>query len=154
MTQEDRDILIRDLCMRVPYGVSVATTDNDGSLENVWDVISYNAFTDDVMLKHSSENATKLVDISEVRPYLRPLSSMTEEQMEELEELCDMYTPDDDYHPYAYKGIKVLYKHVLDDNYEFNFKTDAIIWLIANHFDVNGLIPKGLAKDATGLGIY
>ena len=81
---------------------------------------------------------------------------MTEEQMEELKELCDMYTPDDGYHSYAYMGIKVLYKHVLDGNYEFSadFNTDVIDWLNKNHFDYRGFIEKGLAIDATGLNIY
>lgn len=65
-----------------------------------------------------------------------------------------MYTPDDDYYPYAYKGIKVLYKHVLDDNYKFNFKIDVINWFNKNHFDYQGLIEKGLAIDATNKNIY
>ena len=65
-------------------------------------------------------------NVSKIKPYLLPLSSMTEEQMEELEELCDMYTPDDDYRPYAYLGIKVLYKHVLNDGYKFGFKIYVI----------------------------
>ena len=80
MKQEDKDLLLRDLCSRLPYGVKVGTADNDGSLENVWDMLWYNTFTEDLKLTHSIEDADKIVDISETKPYLFPLSSMTEEQ--------------------------------------------------------------------------
>lgn len=78
---------------------------------------------------------------------------MTEDQMKELKGFCNMFTPDG-YWPYAYWGIEVLYKHINDDNYKFSLKTDVIDWLHKNHIDYRGLIPKGLALDATGLNIY
>lgn len=72
MTQEDKNLLLKDLCARLPYGVKVGTTDNDGSLENVWNILWYNTFTKDVKLTHSIEDAEKIVDIKEIKPYLFP----------------------------------------------------------------------------------
>ena len=148
MIWEDKELLLKDLCARLPYKVKVQDIYYN-SLEPapVW------------LIDINTQNVRMFADegyqsIEYIRPYLFPLSSMTEEQMEELKELCNMYTPDDDYHPYAYKGIKVLYKHVLDDNYKFNFKIDVIDWFNKNKFDYRGLIEKGLALDATGLNIY
>ena len=51
-------------------------------------------------------------------------------------------------------GIEVLYRHILDDNYKFTVKTDVIDWFNKNSLDWRGLIPMGLANDATGLNIY
>lgn len=151
MTQEDEYLLLQDLCMRLPYGVKILTYKldyfhNQPSIETLYE-INKDGYI-------STEESDTLRPIG--KPYLFPLSSMTEEQMEELEKLCDMYTPDDDYRHYAYMGIKLLYKHVLDDGYKFNsnFKTDVIDWLNKNHFDYRGLIEKGLAIDANGLNIY
>ena len=155
MRKEDKELLYIDLCGRLPYGVKCQVQEDEytyiGTLCRI-EVDNKNGYLLDFVESMSSLDCQ--VNISKVKPFLFPLSSMKEEQMEELEELCDMYTPDDDYHPYAYKGIKVLYKHVLDDNYEFNFKTDVIDWFHKNHIDYRGLIPVGLANDATGKGIY
>jgi hypothetical protein len=154
MTQEDKELLLKEICVRLPYGVKVAFFNEDLTYHSEPKTLT--GFECINNLNYSSlvdeDGNTTIVEF--VKPYLFPLSSMTEEQMEELKELCNMYTPDDDYHPYVYKGIKVLYKHVLDDNYKFNFKIDVIDWFNKNHFDYRGLIEKGLAIDATGLNIY
>lgn len=146
MTRKDKELLLQDLCGRLPYGVKCEIGGKLEILDSICDDDGY-YFN---FIGEDKEGYT----LDEVKPYLFPLSSMTKEQMEELKELCDMYTPDDDYCPYAYMGIEVLNKHVLDDDYEFNFKTDAIDWFNKNHFDYRGLIPKGSAIDATGLNIY
>jgi hypothetical protein len=158
MTQEDKELLIKDMSARLPYGVKVHHLGN--YKHNLYKLeviaaVNYEIFiTSQGPYIDNCPFIAKCTGIEEIKPYLFPLESMTEEQMEELKELCNMYTPDDDYHPYAYKGIKVLYKHVLDDNYKFNFKIDVIDWFNKNHFDYRGLIEKGLAIDATGLNIY
>ena len=85
MKQEDKKLLLKDLCSRLLYGIKVGTTDNDGSLKNVWNVLWYNTFTEDVKLIHSVEDATKLDDICEVKPYLFPLSSMSYKQFKSIE---------------------------------------------------------------------
>ena len=147
--ERDKELLLKDLCGRIPYGVKVQSYSYEDDVETIETLQEIDS--DGYM---STLECETLIPIS--KPYLFPLSSMTEEQIEELTELCNMYTPDDDYHPYAHKGIEVFYKHVLDDNYKFSsdFNTDVIDWLNKNHFDYNGLINKGLAIDATGLNIY
>ena len=145
MKQEDEELLLQDLCARLPYNPMVEYKDKN---YNVLGITHERLVLCKPFMSHTLDEHPL---VKEVKPYLLPLSSMTEEQMEELEELCDMYTPDDDYRPYAYLGIKVLYKHVLDDGYKFGFKSYVIDWFNKNHFDYRGLIEKGLAIDATGL---
>ena len=153
MIQEHKELLLKDLCGRIMYGVK-CTVYEDASVHTLYGVLPDNVYNELYFGELDWKECDGFADVQYCKPYLFPLSSMTEEQMEELKELCDMYTPDDDYHPYAYKGIKVLYKHVLDDNYEFNFKIDVINWFNKNHFDYQGLIEKGMAIDATNKNIY
>ena len=162
MTQEDKDLLLKDLSTRLTYNVK-AYVKNWSKLdrkyyEGVYTVESIDPSLKTVLACSDKFSVEVIVGYDDyvIKPYLFPLSSITEEQIEELEELCTMYTPDDDYHPYAHKGIKVFYKHVLDDGYKFSldFNTDIIDWLNKNHFDYRGLIEKGLAIDATILNIY
>ena len=74
MTQEQKDILLKDLCARLPYGVKV-------EYENkIFDVEYVCPMYEEVKLDIPE---TWTIDVSEVKPYLFPLSSMTEEQFEE-----------------------------------------------------------------------
>ena len=80
-------------------------------------------------MKNCYDDETVYID--NVRLYLLPLSSMTEEQKKE----------------YQYITERWMY----DSSYSISDSTD---WLNKNHFDYRGLIEKGLAIDATGLNIY
>ena len=119
MTQEQKDLkdlLIRDLCARLPYGVKISVNDKVESLQgiNILDnVVEYGSFL--------------VSDIEEVRPYLFPLSSMTEEQEKE-------------------------WRYTLSS--DGNITYDTVDWCNENHIDYRGLIPMDLAIDATGLNIY
>ena len=140
--KEDKELLLKDLCSRLPYGIKVGTADNDGSLENVWDMLWYNTFTEDLKLTHSIEDADKIVDISETKPYLFPLSSMTEEQ----KYICPI-------------GVGNLETFIEKESWAYlELSFDSILrfidWLNKNHFDYRGLIEKGLAIDCTNLNIY
>ena len=120
MTQEHKELLLKDLCARLPYRVKISVNDNIESLQgiNVLDnVVEYGSFLSS--------------DIEEVKPYLFPLSSMTEEQQKE----------------YQYITERWMY----DSSYSI---ADSIDWLNKNHFDYRGLIPMRLAIDATVLDIY
>lgn len=122
MTQEDRELLFKDLCTRLPYGVKVQVF-NYGveSVETLYqiDLDGYISTVEGDELKYS------------YKPYLFPLSSMTEEQKEE----------------YQYITERWMY----DSSYSIS---DSIDWLNKNNFDYRGLIEKGLAIDATGKNIY
>jgi hypothetical protein len=129
MTKEQKDLLLKDLYARLPHRIKVDTIDNDGSMKKVFDILWYNAFTEDVKLINYERDADKIVDISEVKPYLFPLSSMTEEQEKEYLYTCNGYCT-------------------------YYWTEETFDWLNENHFDYRGLIEKGLAIDATGLNIY
>ena len=135
MTQEDKEILIKDLCARLPYGVKVKL----GYNPNIFDleyIIKFNVMYGD---SYKSED---ILNITNIKPYLFPLSSMTEEQKKEYNSLRN-FVP-----TYHYEFGDIVEDTELFDNYE------SIDYLIANHFDYRGLIEKGLAIDATGKNIY
>ena len=114
MTQEDKELLLQDLCCRLPYGVK-------GNYQNSDDEL-LRSIT--IMYRYLEPNG--MVMTGDVKPYLFPLSSMTEEQ--------------------EYKYREVIANTL--NHYE------VYDWLNKNHFDYRGLIEKGLAIDATGLNIY
>ena len=148
MTQEDKELLFKDLCARLPYGVIVVTPKGRGYVCNI------NLTIFDYEL---GVNINPIIrdpfSINDVKPYLFPLSSMTEEQAKEIQEIIG----NPDYACIIRKtdGLE-LWLNFID--------TDPTIWLDAifevqdylnkNHFDYRGLIEKGLAIDVTGLNIY
>lgn len=135
MTQNEKDLLFKDLCARLPYGVKVQTTYINPQTKERKDIGT------DVL---STVEISLLIDgYYEPKPYLFPLSRMTEEQMEELCILCDWHDNKNDA-----KSILVLYQG------QFVMNADVIDWFHENHFDYRGLIPMDLALDATNLNIY
>ena len=79
MTRNEKELLLKDICARLPYDVKVDTTDNDGPLENVREALWYNTFTEDIKLINSIElDAEKIADISEI-------------DVDSFEELQDFY---------------------------------------------------------------
>ena len=132
MTQEDKELLLKDFCARLPYGVKIEFT---------WWVMDEGT-CDITTLEpdHIEQIIGDEVGNAEIKPYLFPMSSMTDEQKEEYYILCD-FVPT--YHHEVGDIIEDAY-----DNWE------SIDYLNAHHFDYRGLIEKGLAIDATGLNIY
>ena len=149
MTQEHKELLLKDLCARLPYGVKFMCNKNIYTTKGL-DLI----VTDEGDWEYAvTAKDTAPIEIDFIKPYLFPLSSMTEEQEKEIQEITG--NPD-----YACITIKTdgleLWLNFID--------TDPTIWLDAifevqdylnkNHFDYRGLIEKGLAIDATNLNIY
>ena len=138
MTQEDKELLLRDLCARLPYGVVVKHPYGFGKLESITKEGSEYDFTFDT----HDDNYYKL-DKS-IKPYLRPMSSMTDEEKEEIEEItqgCFHVTN-------GYSIVSVEWR----DAAVFTSHYDAmriIDWLNSHHFDYRGLIEKGLAIAVT-----
>ena len=130
MTQEEeKDLLLKDLCSRLPYGVRYRHfTWNDEYGETYIAAQIYSINTDGYV-KNCHDDETVYID--NVRPYLFPLSSMTEEQKKEYQYITERWMNDPAY------SI-----------------SDSIDWLNKHHFDYRGLIEKGLAIDATGLNVY
>ena len=146
MTQEDKELLLKDLCARLPYHPRVKVWLKDGTTEEGTLDLEHNY--GDVL-----RDAFYYNKIVKIKPYLFPLSSMTEEQAKEIQEIIG--NPD-----YACI-IRKTYGLELWLDY---IDTDPTIWLNTifevqdylnkNHFDYRGLIEKGLAIDATNLNIY
>jgi hypothetical protein len=123
MTQTAKDLLLKDLCGRLPYRVKVQIKNEIVVLDSICDDDGYH-------FNFIGEDREG-VNIENIKPYLFPLSSMTEEQKEEWKSLLireafgtsdNVFTPQDFYNK--------------------------------NHIDYRGLIPMGLAEDATGKNVY
>ena len=141
MTQKDKELLLKDLCGRVPYGVKCKY--NDGVIVNI---LSVNFFYKQIEGWERYVNHTLKYDVEDIKPYLFPLSSMTEEQKIEIKSLCDGTEIFDD-------GGWMSYISILG-NFNFEINLAVVDWLNKNHFDYRGLIQMSLAIDATGLNIY
>ena len=134
MTQEDKELLLRDLCARLPYGVKIELT---------WWVMGEGTCINTTLEPDHIEQLLNDEDgDTEIKPYLFPLSSMTEEQHNEFFSY---------YHDIEMAEVKAsgdyLKAAYIGDDAKYS-------WLNKNHFDWKGLIEKGLAIDATGLNIY
>ena len=125
MTREDKELLLKDLCARLPYGVKMNhIADDEHSPKTLIGVAKD-------MITLEGLGGYECVDVENYKPYLFPMSSMTEEQKRE----------------YQYITERWMY----DPSYSIS---DSIDWLNKNSFDYRGLIPQELAIDATGLNIY
>ena len=140
MTQEEKDLLLKDLCARIPYGLIVACNDNDGTMPNTWKVAYVNKIIEDMYLLNTESTATQIISVEETKPYLFPMSSMTEEQRKEYDSI--IYYNVELHADRYYEVIDVDSFELLHDFYH------------KNHLDYRGLIPMGLAIDATNLNIY
>ena len=120
MTKEEKELLLKELCAMLPYGVKIRCAipfleEEDYPIEELTrsskDILTVNGST---------------IRIEEIKPYLRPLRSMTEDEQEENERL------------------------IRDISYKTRLSTIAkyMDWLLAHHFDIHGLIEKGLALEA------
>ena len=130
MTQEEKQLLLQDLCARLWYGVMCFAPDYEyGDIGKLWCIEPFEDLDPKITVQYPKGNTiTKFC--SEVKPYLRSLSSMTEEERTEY----------------------FLLKH--RDNYRedniilIDEASALIVWLNAHHFDYRGLIEKGLALEA------
>ena len=141
MTQEQKDLLLKDLCVRLPYFTKVQIENEIVVLDSICDDDGYhfNFIGDD----------REGVNIENIKPYLFPLSSMTNElwDKEFMGYGITEFTRDS----FKY-GCETL--EFNNGNPHLSSMVSFINQLIKNHFDIYGLIPMGLANDATGLNIY
>ena len=112
MKPENKELLLKDLCARLPYGVKVKCSRETLTLNVNWlKVFQYH--------------------LDEIKPYLRPMSSMTEDEYEELKSVEPYYG----LAPFEFIG-------------DWGPNVEVLDWLNAHHFDYRGLIEKGLALEA------
>ena len=120
MNKEDKELLLQDLSARLSYGVICHTKKGDGHLCSINQTI----FGTEYGINTKATERDYFNDREEViKPYLRPMSSMTEDEWTEYENMCDSFRGEEYY--------------------------ELIDWLNANHFDYRGLIEKGLAIEVT-----
>lgn len=117
MKQEEKNLLLKDLCTRLPYGVVCTDLRHGDSRITEIDTVSEVVYFDDV---------DEYVEIKNIRPYLRPMSSMTPEE-------------------------KAYYRYYISRIIDGILGTigEYIDWLNSRHFDYRGLIEKGLAIEVT-----
>jgi hypothetical protein len=145
MAQEDKDLLLNDLCMRLPYGVKVQ--------------LPYRSYQTPLKILSINPNGSAWVtgdkgypfeiDWSNCKPYLFPLSSMTNELWDKEFMGCGITEFTRDSFKYGCETLEFN-----NDNPHLSSMVRFINQLIKNHFDIYGLIPMGLAIDATELNIY
>lgn len=137
MTQEQKDLLLKDLCARLPYGVKFACNKNIYTAKGL-DLI----VTDEGDWEYAvTAKGIAPIEIDFIKPYLLPISSMTEEQKVEFDKMAEL-------------DMEYTITQIKNDSLIWTSGLNRYNWLIKNHFDVYDLIPMGLVNDATGLNIY
>lgn len=145
MKQEDKELLLKDLSGRLPYGVKLGFYASATKQTYICTLLGLEPQEDEPVIA-KTENGSFYMLAGNVKPYLFPLSSMTEEQREELYKI-GWYLDED--------KIYTCFRNYDDANYKTHTDCFELInWCYKNNFDINGLIPKGLAVNATGLNIY
>lgn len=141
MKQEPQELLLKDICARLPYGVKASYYGVEEERET-WDKIE--GITLDEDFGGYVDIGQYSLPIERIKPYLFPMSSMTDEQKKYISNKW---------------GINEEFDFEIDSNWgeyfvELGDTVDFINWLNKNHFDIYGLIPMGIALDATNLNIY
>lgn len=131
MTQEEKQLLLKDLCARLPYGVMLRHKNVDGNYKLV------SVFNDGSGRIGVSQNDIPLTptSIDVCQPYLRPLSSMTEEEKDEYDSMFS-------------NARRIYCNCAYYDTVQEDDIPDFVDWLLEHHFDYRGLIEKGLALEA------
>lgn len=150
-SKEEKDLLLSDLCARLPYGVKgmVKTTDGNGK-EIKDDGVINSVFINEHGKVYICIDGVEY-ELEDVKSYLRPMSSMTEEEKNELRNLLWFGYPSDDYDNNSHRGIEIkqcLYDDERHSIYDFDDFRAFQTFLLKNHIDYRGLIPMGLALPA------
>jgi hypothetical protein len=179
MTQEDKELLLKDLCARLPYGVIVNYKEDEYDFHK-WkiEILHAPAYSESgLLIKTNSDgwigyteykgcgmsSASRALHLDKNLPYLRPMSSMTEEEKLELVTLYlardkryrkDLRIKETEFFLDSCWYVQIVYK---DENDKEVISAvyigrgsyiEEIDWLNAHHFDYRGLIEKGIALEA------
>ena len=139
MENKDKHLLLADICARLPYGVKAQyITGDHNRIDCGIDMVSIASECVGIF----EIGTTKVVwrGIEYIKPYLRPMSSMTEEERLELSRLTN-----DKFKFYLYTRNPEI---ICYEKYNYLEGLKVLDWLISHHFDFRGLIEKGLALEA------
>ena len=126
MTQEEKDLLLKDLCARLPYGVAVVLDEKFGFNKAIRTLV---------------KELLDLYCVEGMKPYLRPMSSMTEEELHEVQEILGKDV--------EIREVFILIVDSSINSFSYLELIAVFDWLNAHHFDYRGLIEKGLAVKVT-----
>lgn len=148
MTQEQKELLLKDICSRLPYGVKLQHVKNTDSIVELYSInlddfyykIQFYTYKGKALIVSEEGKLLKPGGMLRYKPCLFPLSSMTEEQCYKLSSIRS--------------GFQDCWKYIKTPIPLSICNFEQIDWLNKNHFDYRGLIEKGLAIDATNLNIY
>ena len=133
MKPEDKELLLKDLCARLPYDVIVSVKDiNNFQFDGVLRVIGKNWCRLNILdpiKKAKVKNQTIPLNHIYIKPYLRPMSSMTEEE-------------------------RLMYEGLMIGTDNVPYMLDVVDWLNKKMFDFRGLIPKDLALSTETFNPY
>lgn len=119
MTQEEKQLLLQDLCGRLPYGVKVELHE---------DICTLLGYSDEFVMLTANVPTGQQTNISNIKLFLRPMSSMTDEEDKDFALIQTNFYVDGFLYPFA--------------------ATNMVDWLNSHHFDYRGLIEKGLAIES------
>ena len=134
MKKEDKELLIRELCARLPYGIKC----HEDDVEYPFDIIGTTANNEEFVFSDGYERS-----LEQIKPYLRPMSSMTEKEQRYI---WDRYGPSPLIADFEDAGdVSELFGYCRMNISKAPSFTD---WLNSHYFDYRGLIEKGLALEA------
>jgi hypothetical protein len=129
MTQENKNLLFKDICARLPYKLVCEVKYKEEGKYKKSNMVLSGVFTDEAYFTSGKGS----IYSNDYKPYLFPISSMTEDQIEEYAHILVMC---------GTLESSQLMRMTVED------------WFNKNHLDFRGLIPMDLALDASGLNIY
>lgn len=138
MTPKDKNLLLKDICARLSYGVKVLCLRDFN--RDWYKLEGIDIEDNEVYLTTDESQINRYVEIEAIRPYLFPLESMTEEQRKEYDKII-------------YHSIE-LHHREYSDIVELDLFDTLQDFYCKNHLDYRGLIDKNLANDASLLKIY
>ena len=139
MKQEDKELLLKDLCARLPYWVKVQVCNATEYTPILKGILGDDLFLQFDYITKPIKNGDSTYNLIEdnIKPYLRPMSSMTEKEKDEYNRFIFDYEYDDYWNPGKYRDAVEVY--MMDE---------LIDWLNVHHFDYSELIERGLALPA------
>jgi len=164
MKQEDKELLLKDLCVRLPYGLKgkcEIDASYDTSFDTIYQIHKFDATLDGIKedllfvtpliedkdeQEFANEEVADGIDILDFNPYLRPISSMTEEEVDNLFHILKINEKN------AKEWLKVndigIIRLFTEEGKDFYEIAEAIDYLNSIHIDYRELIEKGLALEA------
>ena len=153
MTKEEKELVIIDLSGRLKHGVKLDFYARATRQHYVCTLLGIEPDGDRPIIAKTDDGAFTFTQ-DHVKPYLRKMSSMTEEEKQELERLIDEKLngntdqEDDEWTPWVLHDTTGIRNSVGGERFYFDEMSFIYDWLNAHHFDYRGLIEKGLALEA------